>query len=184
MPDDWKGNIVSGKTYDTLSSVGGRLWREVQERLIAGVGVENSLVAEEAPSARYGQPHLVHPRLGQGAFRIAVSDAYQKRCAVTAERTLPALAASHIQPYSKLGPHQICNGIMLRSDLHNLFDLGYITVTTDYRLEVSSRIKKEFENGRHYYAMQGQNLSILPTDRGHRPDAAYLEWHHNNCYRG
>ena len=45
---------------------------------------------------RYGKPILVQPRLGQGAFRLLVTDAYQRRCAVTGERTLPVLDAAHI----------------------------------------------------------------------------------------
>jgi putative restriction endonuclease len=40
----------------------------------------------------------VQPRLGQGAFRLLVTDAYQRRCAVTGERTLPVLDAAHIRP--------------------------------------------------------------------------------------
>jgi len=45
---------------------------------------------------------------------------------------------------------EIDNGLLLRSDLHNLFDLGYLTVTLDYRVKVSRRIRGEFENGWNY----------------------------------
>src|SRR5690606_7215557 len=106
VPEDWSTNLVSGKAYDTATPIGKALWEGVQERLIAGVGLASMTANEDPPAARFGQPHLVSPRLGQGAFRIAVSDAYERRCAITAERTLPALAASHIQPYAKLGPHR------------------------------------------------------------------------------
>ena len=61
------------------------------------------LVRENSP--RYGAPQLVSPRLGQGIFRGAVMDAYGRACAVTQEHSLPALEASHIQPYAKDGPH-------------------------------------------------------------------------------
>ena len=37
-----------------------------------------------------------------------------------------------------------------RSDLETLFDRGYVTITPDYRLEVSRRIRDEFEDGRDY----------------------------------
>jgi hypothetical protein len=47
---------------------------------------------------RYGSPNPVQPRLGQGAFRLLVTDAYGRRCAVTGERTLPVLDAAHIRP--------------------------------------------------------------------------------------
>jgi putative restriction endonuclease len=65
-------------------------------------------------------------------------DAYGRACAVTQEHSLPALEASHIQPYAKDGPHDVRNGVLLRADLHRPFDQGYVTITPEYRLEVSS----------------------------------------------
>lgn len=56
----------------------------------------------DAP-ARFGAPHLIRPRLGQGAFRVLVTDVYGRKCAVTGERTLPALEAAHIRPYAEGG---------------------------------------------------------------------------------
>ena len=76
------------------------------------------------PENRYGEPTLVLPRLGQGSFRIMVADAYERRCAITHEKTLPALEAAHIKPFSASGPHHMGNGILLRSDIHKLFDSG------------------------------------------------------------
>ena len=85
---------------------------------------------------------------------MIVTDAYERRCAITGERTLPALEAAHIKPYGSGGPHQPENGLLLRSDLHRLFDQGYITVGADDRkVNVSSRIREEFENGRDYYQL-------------------------------
>lgn len=107
-----------------------------------------------------------------------VTDAYSRRCAITGEKTLPALEAGHIKPYAEAGPHRIDNGILLRSDLHNLFDLGYMTISLDYRVEISRRIREEFENGRHYYALHGQKLAVLPDDVSARPAREFLEWHH------
>jgi putative restriction endonuclease len=78
---------------------------------------------------RYGTPQLVAPRLGQGAFRVAVIEAYGRACAVTGEHSLPALDAAHIRSYDQEGPHEVRNGILLRADLHRLFDKGYLTVT-------------------------------------------------------
>jgi putative restriction endonuclease len=98
---------------------------------------------------RYGKPILVQPRLGQGAFRLLVTDAYQRRCAVTGERTLPVLDAAHIKPYAELGPHRLENGILLRKDLHALFDAGYVTVTPSLELRVSRRIREELRRRRH-----------------------------------
>lgn len=182
VPRDWSKNIVTGKTYRPDSESGAELWLEVRKRLEAASALPFAQpVAED--KARYGKEQTVRPRLGQGAFRIEVTDAYQRRCAITGERTLPALEASHIRPYAKDGPHEARNGLLLRSDLHNLFDLGYLTVTLDHRVEVSRRIREEFENGRHYYDLHGQSLAVLPKDKGSRPGREYLEWH-NGIFKG
>jgi putative restriction endonuclease len=139
--------------------------------------------ASDEQQARYGEPQLIRPRLGQGAFRVLVTDIYQRRCAVTQERTLPALEAAHIRPYGDGGSHEANNGLLLRRDLHSLFDAGYVTVTPELRFEVSRRIKEEFENGRHYYALHGQPISV-PSTLEQRPDPTALGWHNEHCYRG
>ena len=69
---------------------------------------------------RYGSASMVFPRLGQGSFRVLVTDAYGRQCAATGERTLPVLQAAHIHPYAVGGPHRVDNGLLLRSDLHTL----------------------------------------------------------------
>jgi len=119
MPASWSPNIVSFKTYNTGNADGLALWEAVIDRLnqpqIAGM--------TEEPS-RFGEPHLIRPRLGQGAFRVLVTDIYQRRCAITQERALPALEAAHIRPYSDGGAHEAPNGLLLRRDIHSLFDAG------------------------------------------------------------
>jgi putative restriction endonuclease len=182
VPDDFSPNIVQGKGYDLTSAIGKRLWEEVQLRLHGGA---QPLKEQEIPieKGRYGTPTLITPRLGQGSFRIIVTDAYQRRCAVTQERTLPALEAAHIKPYIDSGPHRVENGILLRSDLHRLLDTGYVTISRDYHLEVSRRIKAEFENGRDYYAMQGRPLH-LPMQKQLRPSPDFITWHNENVFKG
>lgn len=178
VPPSWSRNIVSFKTYSTREAEGLALWEAVNDRL---TGSRLFGLAEQP--ARFGDPHLVRPRLGQGAFRILVTDLYQRRCAVTSERTLPALEAAHIRPYADGGDHAPRNGLLLRRDIHSLFDAGYVTVTPDLHFEVSRRIKEEFENGRDYYALHGRPIRV-PRDDGQQPDAAALSWHNEHCYRG
>ena len=177
-PASWRPNIVRHKTYSTETSEGLELWTAIQDRLrrqpITGV-------AEEAPL--YGAPQLVAPRLGQGAFRFKVTDIYARKCAVTGERTLPALEAAHIRPYSDGGPHEVSNGLLLRRDLHRLFDTGYVTVTPSMRLEVSKSIREDFTNGRHYYAMHGSRIYV-PNRPEERPKLDTLDWHNAKVFRG
>lgn len=180
VPENWSPNIVQGKTYTTEDPIGKTLWDKVQN-IITETNPKIEEVAED--QHRYGSEYVIRPRLGQGAFRVLVTDAYKRRCAITGERTLPVLESSHIKPFSLSGPHSVNNGLLLRSDLHKLFDLGYLTVTTDYHVEVSRRIKEEYENGRHYYAFHGKELLSLPANLTDRPSSEYIEWHNRNRYK-
>jgi putative restriction endonuclease len=182
VPADWKRPIVQGKGYDTASGVGKKLWDDVQVRLQAKVDLWKEARLTDVEGG-YGSPQIVMPRLGQGSFRILVTDVYQRRCAVTQERTLPALDAVHIKPFGKSGPHSINNGVLFRSDIHKLFDTGYVTISSDYHFEVSKRIREEFENGRDYYAMHGKSLR-LPSDKILRPSSEFITWHNENVFRG
>lgn len=179
IPSSWAMNIVQGRSYDVASDDGRRFWEACESAIVSTA----PLGIQAPPPARYGEPVLVRPRLGQGAFRLAVTDAYARRCAVTQERTLPALEAAHIRPYARGGAHEVSNGLLLRRDLHALFDLGYVTVTPDLRFEVSRRIRDDYENGRHYYALAGTRVAA-PTSRDAPPDRAGLEWHNAQVFRG
>ena len=110
VPSSWSPNIVTGKIFRTDQSDGQALWEGVQERM----GRSTVSQLSEMPIARYGEPALIRPRLGQGVFRIAVTDAYNRRCAVTRERTLPVLEAAHIIPFADGGAHAVSNGLLLR----------------------------------------------------------------------
>jgi putative restriction endonuclease len=112
---------------------------------------------------------------------VLVTDSYERRCAITREKTLPALEAAHIRPYAEGGDHVASNGLLLRRDIHSLFDSGYVTVTPDLRFEVSRRIREEFQNGRHYYELHGAPI-YAPEDLSRRPDPAALRWHNDNLF--
>jgi putative restriction endonuclease len=71
----------------------------------------------------------------------------------------------------------------MRRDLHALFDKGYMTVTPLMKVEVSRRIKEEYENGRDYYRLQGSTIRV-PVNPYNRPSREYLEWHNLHIYRG
>jgi putative restriction endonuclease len=120
-PKDWSPNIVRGKTYDNLEPIGASLWDAVQDRLrnktISTTETEKTILfaRETAPKTL---EYLAKVRLGQGAFRVLVTEAYNKKCAKTGERTLPVLEASHIKPFSDSGPNRVENGLLLRSDIH------------------------------------------------------------------
>ena len=172
-----------GKTYSDDTAVGEALWAEVLQRLQNQPVLADSATQRAIEGPRYGTAGMMVPRLGQGAFRILVTDAYNRRCAMTQERTLPVLEAAHIRPYAVGGGHELPNGLCLRSDLHRLFDSGYITVDPkERRIVVSKRIREEFENGRDYYRLDGQAIAI-PSDPLALPSTDSLQFHAENVFR-
>jgi len=189
-PHDWSLNIVKGKSYSTDDVIGQRIWRRVEALLekdpafyASSVTGQLSLTLDPNVPA-YGSPILTKVRIGQGAFRVGVIEAYNRRCSISGEKTLPVLEAAHIKPYSISGEHSVSNGVLLRSDIHKLFDMGYVTITPDYHVEVSARIKEEFENGREYYQHHGKPLLILPNSDVERPNGSNLIWHNAHIYKG
>jgi putative restriction endonuclease len=182
-PVDWSRNLVRGKTYSTDDDEGKVIFDAVMERLAATgnkLGIAN-VIAEE--KAQYGADFLAHTRLGQGGFRVVVTDAYERRCAVTGEKTLPVLEAAHIKPFAESGPSTLSNGLLLRSDFHILFDKGYVTVSPDLEVIVSKRIKEEWFNGKAYYSLHGKQLASIPRDNSSRPLGTFLDWHNTYVFK-
>lgn len=184
-PENWPSNTVVGKVMDTEEGEGKRLFREVCERLEERTRLERTVRTGFAISEEERYYHtLIKHRIGQGAFRVLVTDAYHRRCAISGEKTLPVLEAAHIKSYSKGGPHLVQNGVLLRSDIHKLFDEGYLTITPDFRVEVSRRIKEDFGNGRIYYQFHGHKLMVMPNKADELPSRDFLSWHNENVYLG
>jgi putative restriction endonuclease len=181
-PPSWSNSIVQGKTYDSNEGEGRLIWEQVSSAI--STQRPSATISQTAiEAARYGEPRMVTPRLGQGGFRVAVTEAYQRRCAMTGEKTLPVLIAAHIRPLAREGPHLASNGLLLRSDIHTLFDRGLLCITPELNIEVSSRIRADFGNGRHYYALHGQPLQTIPSVISDRPDREFIDWHLNNVYK-
>lgn len=178
---DWPRSIVRYKGYDDSDEEGQRLWNEVKMRLTAITPVPDESTI--AASAKWGKPQVVLPRLGQGAFRVLVADAYKRTCAISGSHILHILDAAHIRPYSDGGTHSPTNGLLLRQDIHTLFDRGYLTITPEYRLEVSKRIREEFNNGKEYYTLHGTNIA-LPVSEQFRPARSQLNWHNTERFLG
>lgn len=176
-PISFSKNIVQGKRYYTNDEEGMRLYQEVQERL------KSSNESRENGAKRYTESMTKH-RIGQGAFRVIVTDAYNRRCAITGEKTLPVLEAAHIKPFSEDGPNEVDNGLLLKSDFHTLYDKGYITIDTDYRIDVSKRLHEDYGNGKDYYKYHGKKLLILPESEIQLPAKEYLEWHNEHRFLG
>jgi putative restriction endonuclease len=181
LPESWSRSIQRGKLYSTDDAEGFRLWNRLLETAQMMAVPPIGGLAEVGP--RYGKPSLIAARLGQGAFRVAVTEAYGRQCAVSDGKVLPALDAAHIKPYGEGGVHAKSNGILLRKDIHSVFDAGYVTVDDKYRFVVSDKIKTVFNNGEEYLRLHGKILR-LPKQRMDWPDAELLRWHNNDRFLG
>lgn len=184
-PHGWASNIVRGKMYDSNQEDGMKIWNSVASSISEAAAdvtlVGGTSVRETGP--KYGPGILVAPRLGQASFRVLVTDAYKRRCAITGENTLVALEAAHIVPYAKEGTHDVRNGILLRADFHRLFDVGLVGITPDLKIKISPRIREAYFNGKAYYRMNDQPLSVVPDHSHMRPDLDRLEWHYKNRFQ-
>jgi putative restriction endonuclease len=182
QPSDWGRQNMRYKGYDLTQGEGLRIWKSCLNVLRMNEYKEIVVSTGAMECDRYGDPILVTPRMGQGTFRLAVTSAYARACAVTNEHSLPVLEAAHIKPYASGGEHAVRNGILLRSDLHRLFDRGYMTITPELKIEISDKLRQDYANGRTYYPLHGQHVTVpqLLTDQ---PDQELLRWHNDSVFR-
>lgn len=86
-----------------------------------------------ADSQRQRVLREIEQRLGQGIFRERVLAAYENKCAITGFDVEQCLDAAHIVAYCEGGSYQTSNGLLLRSDIHNLFDFNLLAIHPDTR---------------------------------------------------
>ncbi len=181
-PPEFAPNIVQGKTYDLGTFHSASYFEHLLAQLL-GKSVEVDLdQVWHRPGPVYGDPRLAPQRLGQRAFQAVVLDAYNRRCAITGNKIRPVLQASHIRPLPAGGEHRLDNGLLLRSDVHTMFDRGYLGVDAKHRLVVSTHLRDEFGNGEQFYAQAGQQISV-PDRRIERPNREFLEWHLDTVFK-
>jgi len=181
-PADFSKNIVQGKTYVAKEAGALPLIDLIIDKLAVQVIPPTSreqVAAINGPM--FGQPREVRPRLGQGGFKALVHGAYRDRCSVTGHKIRPTLQAAHILPVGKGGEHRVDNGLLLRSDVHTMFDRGYLGVDPEFKLRVSPRVRSEFGNGDEFYEREGSVIA-LPEQVRDRPNAEFLTWHMDEVF--
>jgi hypothetical protein len=130
----------------------------------------------------HDDPNLARHRLDLHAFRGIVLSAYHGSCAITGTRVRPVLQAAHIRPVTFGGENRLSNGLLLRADVHVLFDHGYLAVDPSYHLRVSPRLRDDFGSGEEFYARAGQVIG-LPHKETDRPWRDSLEWHLDEVFQ-
>jgi putative restriction endonuclease len=162
--------------------------RRVAERLGFEVFVSSAAAASEAErrtisesvhfdpkSTKDGRTRILMDivrRQGQAGFRNKVLSAYGGRCAISGCNVPEVLDAAHIAPYRGPATNHVTNGILLRADLHTLFDLLLVAVNPkSMMVEVSPRLR-----GSAYCQFHGRTIGFPSTD-GLRPNREALEKH-------
>lgn len=125
--------------------------------------------------ARRKQERAIVIRQGQTEFRKKVLDAYDYKCAISENNVEEVLEAAHIFPYKGKETNTINNGILLRSDLHLLFDKKMIRINQDYIVQISPLLVNTV-----YKKYDGLKLS-LPKDIQSYPDKKALIDHYDCC---
>lgn len=112
-------------------------------------------------------------RNGQDVFRRKLLEAYDGRCAVTTCNIPETLQAAHIIDHRGLATNIPSNGMLLRADIHLLYDHGLLSVEPDrLRVVVGSRLLDS-----EYGELEGRKLTI-PSQREYTPDRRYLAVKH------
>jgi hypothetical protein len=111
-------------------------------------------------------------RRGQPEFRRKLIEAYEGRCAVTGCAERATLDAAHISPYRGKESNHVANGLLLRSDIHNLFDLGLLAIDPDTLTVIISPVVSEPQ-----YTALGGTLLAEPRLEAARPSKQALQQH-------
>ncbi len=111
-------------------------------------------------------------RQGQRKFRNQLIEAYEGKCAVTGYAVLDVLQAAHIVPYNGKITNEPANGLLLRSDIHDLFDWFLHAINPfDWSIKISKLLSES-----DYADLDGKKIE-LPESSKYYPSKIALEWH-------
>ncbi|HEV7998912.1 MAG TPA: HNH endonuclease signature motif containing protein [Planctomycetaceae bacterium] len=152
------GKQVDEHLFDQIKSLAGSMDHFPRIPALAETPIEQERVLRE-----------VRDRLGQSEFRNSLLRAYGNRSAVTDYDALESLEAAHIDPYSGPESNDPSNGLLLRSDIHALFDLNILAINPDtFEVTLSPGLLKS-----SYANLQGKPLR-LPSNVADRPTREVL----------
>jgi hypothetical protein len=122
------------------------------------------------PDGRQRTMRAIAQRRGQKKFRDALMKAYGESCAISGCTVLDVLEAAHIHPYRGPETNDVRNGLLLRADLHTLFDCGLISVDpSTLTVVVDGSL-----SGSEYQAWHGRPLRP-PKNPAHAPSKEALK---------
>lgn len=127
---------------------------------------------------------MVKVRVNQSFFRSSILTAYNNRCCITGISQPELLIAAHIRPWgidekNRLNPR---NGIAVNALHDRAFEAGFITITPDYRIRVSSVfLKRKDQQSFDFFGRYENTLISLPSR--FLPDVEFLKYHNQERFR-
>jgi len=131
-------------------------------------GTDSEADDEDMETPDAVQQRAIRVRRGQADFRQRVLAAYKRVCTVTGCRIVDLLEAAHIQPHAEVPNYRVTNGLLLRADIHTLYDLNLLTIDPRYRVQLAPALK-----GSEYWDYRNM-LITLPDGPSEVPNAAAL----------
>jgi hypothetical protein len=169
---------IGAPICDRIETDYGNLERFARLRLLSrgaqlkNISVSRTTIGAEIEAAQAELLTNIERRRGQPQLRELLLDAYQQRCAITGSAAECNLEVAYIIPERGDLTHSPCNALLLRADIHNLFDLGKLAIDTR---TLTVRISHEII-GSTYRILQGRPVQ-LPTGNELRPDLFALDMH-------
>jgi putative restriction endonuclease len=145
----------------------------------------NHIPEIELPKEGKTREALVKVRVNQSFFRKAILASYNFTCCITGLQQPELLVAGHISPWGKDEKNRMNpqNGIAINS-LHDCaFETGLITITPEYRIKISSVLKKQEKDNvvKNYFVKYENKKIILPSK--FLPDKEFLKYHNEKRFK-
>lgn len=144
----------------------------------------NDIDEIELPKEGVERERMVRVRVNQSFFRKTVLAAYDNTCCITGLRQPEMLIAGHIRPWgvdvaNRMNPH---NGVAINALHDRAFELGFITITPEYKIRVSSSIlkRRDAQAADYFHRYDGAEMY-----QPHRflPDPLFLKYHNEERFR-
>lgn len=172
-----------GTRYDDMDVSPVKVWWDIELELSeeeVQVVINEVFSGPEAPDDKERKAAIIYKRSRKGQNRLKKKqlDVYESRCCVTGCSVPQVLKACHIEPHYLKGNNHSCNGLLMRADIHDLFDAGLIAIEPDTLVvHISDDLV-----GSEYEALEGQVLRARVD--GLRPDREALSERWNKFENG
>jgi WD40 repeat protein len=162
------GNLLASGDATAFTDAGGivKVWRVPESDI-------EHFDPKKIKDERKKTIRAITQRRGQVKFRKKLLSAYNYHCCITGCDVEAALQAAHIVPYRGTHTNHVTNGLLLRADIHTLFDLYLLSINPDtLTVEVAPQLDKT------QYDQFNNKLMYEPTSKSDRPSSEGLRWHY------